>query len=381
MSAQLVELKQRAKLAESWLYEASFPFWAERARHSKTGFVEAVRLDGSSLPAAGSRVRVQARQTYSFALAASLGWKSKQARDLVDYGVDALVHNCRRADGLYGKVLNHDGGLLDDAAQLYDTAFALLAFATTEKQFPGAASAPLASVIAAIEAHLRRPAHEEGFAETLPKPESRNQNPHMHLFEASLASFELDHAQSELSRVREIEQLMEQRFFDPAVKGLRELFAADWGAHPADHFEVGHQYEWVWLLNKRMRLYGSRASTTMNLLYKKAVSLTGPDGEIYLSHNHDGSLKSGSQRCWGLTEALKAHLVQFTRGDIKAGQHAIAAFDRLWSMHIAPAAEGGWIDQYNQDGNAVSKDIPASTGYHIYLAFAELQRVVDQLSL
>ena len=38
--------------------------------------------------------------------------------------------------------------------------------------------------------------------------------------------------------------------------------------------------------------------------------------------------------------------------------------------------DGGWIDHYGADGEVIASDMPASTGYHVVLAFAELIRVM-----
>ena len=39
--------------------------------------------------------------------------------------------------------------------------------------------------------------------------------------------------------------------------------------------------------------------------------------------------------------------------------------------------DGGWIDHFAADGAVIAKDMPASTGYHVVLALAELIRVMN----
>lgn len=380
MSSYISDLAARAKTAASWMHDAAFPFWAERCQHPDVGFLEVLDLQGQPVLADTSRVRVQARQTYCFALAASLGWNEQRARELVEYGIHTLRAHCKRPDGVYGTLLNHQGGLKDDTALLYDTAFALLGLSTSEHVFESSAVTELCAVASAIETQLSRPDVEQGYSETLPTPSDRNQNPHMHLYEASLAQFEATGDAEALVRARRIEALMTERFIDPAIGGLRERFASDWGAHLDDHFEAGHQYEWVWLIANRARLDGQPVSSAAERLYRKALELTGPDAEVFLEHELTGDLRNGAQRCWGLTEALKAHLVRIEQGDEAAMKRAIETYDRLWDLHVAPAVEGGWIDQYDQAGNQVSKDMPASTGYHIFLAYAELGRVAAKIA-
>lgn len=369
-------LRQRAEQARAWMMDAAFPLWAEQGCHDGVGFCEALDLQGRPIMAATSRVRVQARQTYSFALAFALGWQSDRATDLVSYGLDTLTIHCQRSDGLFGTLLDHCGGLKDDSPLLYDTAFALLAFAEVLRAGFNEAAPILEATDAAIEAQLRRPPPGEGYGETLPHPADRNQNPHMHLYEASLAMAEVAR-DSGMARAQDLEALMERRFLSLGDGGLRERFTGDWGPHPDDHFEAGHQYEWVWLLHKRSRLNAQPVSSAAKGLYQKAMALTEPRGALFLEHTLEGTIRAPYQRCWGLTEALKAHLAQLETGNETTLERAIMVFDRLWDLHISPAVEGGWIDRYDQDNEPLSKDIPASTGYHIFLALRELIRVAD----
>lgn len=365
---------KRANTAREWMFEAAFPLWAKNGVDPRHGFVEALDLSGAPIIVPTSRVRVQARQTYSFALAKSLGWDANLSDELVAYGVETLVTNCRRDDGLYGRIMSQTGGMSDGSAELYDTAFALLAFAWAAQAGSAGAREAGENVSQAIEVYLKRPLAQGGYAEALPIPSDRNQNPHMHLLEASLAEAEFLGGGAAERRIIEISQLMRNRF--KTRKGaLRERFDARWGPHKADHFEVGHQYEWAWLLHQIEGEGATEARNAADALYKQALALTGPNGELFLEHTLDGVVLDDRQRCWGATEALKAHLARYEAGDADAEDVAIACFDRLWAFHIEDAVEGGWLDCRNGADKVMSTDIPASTGYHIFLAFAELMRV------
>ena len=368
------ELLKRATKARAWMFEAAFPLWAQQGPDPRKGFCEVLDLSGTAIIAPTSRVRVQARQTYSFALAKSLGWDANLSDELIAYGVETLVTNCRRSDGLYGRIMSQTGGMSDDSAELYDTAFALLAFAWAARAGSVDAREAGENVSQAIETHLKRPLAHGGYAEVLPFPADRNQNPHMHLLEASLAEAEYLGTDIAKRRIVEISKLMQDRFRTPAG-ALRERFAVDWSAHEADHFEVGHQYEWVWLLHQIEGEGAADARNAADKLYRFARELTGADGELFLEHTLDGDVLDDRQRCWGATEALKAHLARYAAGDTNAEALATACFDRLWGLHIDGAVEGGWLDCRDGAGKVMSTDIPASTGYHIFLAFAELMRV------
>lgn len=369
------DLGARAIKARDWMMDAAFPFWATRGVHPALGFHERLTMDGAPIADTASRVRLQARQTFCFAFAAHMGWQRGRALELVNHGLDALREHCRRPDGLYGKMMAYSGGLADDSADLYDTAFALLACSWAARIGATGAADMAFEASTAIESHLSRPAGEGGYCEMLPPPSLRLQNPHMHLFESSLALYEATRDTSALERARRIETLLEQHFLEAGTGALREVFAPDWGPAPGDRFEAGHQYEWVWLMAERARQDGRPVSGAAEGLYRNAMSLTGPNGEVALAHGLDRTVLDASERTWGLTEALKAHLARMEQGDGEAEARAIATFDRMWARHIDPAPEGGWLDQYRPDGTPRTEDMTGATGYHIFIAIAELMRV------
>ncbi len=370
------DFELRARLARDWMFEKSFPLWSQAGNDLRLGFVERLDASGQAIADPQSRVRVQARQTFCFALAETLGWQPERARAQVERGLDTLLVHCRRSDGLFGLKMDYRGGLADDTVDLYDSAFALLAFSWAARAGHARGGDAARALAGAIETHLARPETQGGFCETLPAPDMRAQNPHMHTFEASLAQFEMLADRSALQRARGIEHLLERRFLQAETGALREVFSADWAPAPGDRLEAGHQYEWFWLLAQRARLDGQPISPAADGLYFSALSLTSAEGAVALEHDLDGRVRDASERTWGLTEALKAHISRHEQGDRDAGFRIINSFDRLWERHIAPApVEGGWLDRYDTDGQPQLSDMTAATGYHVYVAFAELMRL------
>lgn len=375
-------LGHRAELARSWMFEASFPLWSGNGVADGGGFWESLDLHGRPLENPVSRVRVQARQVFVFALANLMGWQPKRSLELVRTGVRALHRACRREDGLYGRLTNLETQTLaDDQADLYDSAFALLAHAWALRAGAGAEALTGGMALSmAIDQRLRCHDDRDRYFERLPAAINRvEQNPHMHLLEASLAWHEAARDKRSLQRSQQLVRLAESRFVDRELSGLREVFAGDWGPHEDDRFEAGHQYEWVWLLHEQASICGDQISSIAPLLYRKARELTLPNGRIYLSHSLSGDVREAVHRCWGLTEALKAELALVRSGNTDSIAGANATFDRLWADHIQGAVSGGWIDRLDASGKPVSTDMPASTGYHLYLAFSELIKVVRVL--
>jgi len=374
--------RRRAEQARAWMHDACFPLWSERGVADTGGFWEALDIQGQALENPVSRVRVQARQVYVFALAALMGWQPERSLELVRMGLRTLHRACRREDGLYGTLVDLGSqSLCDDQASLYDSAFALFAHAWAVRAGAGHKTfAEGAALNGAIDQVLRRPNDSGAYFEQLPATARVEQNPHMHLLEASLAWYEATRDARALARARSLRRLMETRFVDPQLSGLRETFSEDWGPHKSDRFEAGHQYEWVWLLHEQARVCDEGLAPVAPMLYRKARELTLPNGRCYLSHSLEGEVREPVHRCWGLTEALKAELALVRAGNPDNIAGANAVFDRLWEDHIESAVSGGWLDRLDASGKSISTDMPASTGYHLHLAFSELIDVARILS-
>ncbi|MEM6667546.1 MAG: AGE family epimerase/isomerase [Pseudomonadota bacterium] len=356
------------------MMDAAFPLWATAGVHPAIGFYERLTQTGAPIDDETTRVRLQARQTFCFAYAKHLGWEPGTCDRLIARGMDTLLSHCRRPDGLFGKQMAYAGGLADDTVDLYDNAFALLAFSWAHRAGHDTAGQAALDLSRLIDQHLERPSGEGGFREKLPALAIRLQNPHMHLFESSLALHEATGDARALERARSIEALLTQRFLQADTGALREEFALDWGPANGDRFEDGHQYEWVWLMAERARLDGAPISDASDALYTNALDLTGPDGALPLSHRLDRSVLNASERTWGLTEALKAHLARYEAGDNQAAARAAETFELMWARHVEPGPDGGWLDEYRADGSPRSEDMTAATGYHIFIACAELIR-------
>ncbi|MEO0412232.1 MAG: AGE family epimerase/isomerase [Pseudomonadota bacterium] len=378
MAAELSQqLKARAGQARAWMLEEAFPRWARVGLHPAGGFQERLSLAGQPLDDPISRVRLQARQTFCFAFARALGWDKVKAEKLVEEGVTTLARTCRREDGVFGKQVRLGEGLSDDRADLYDTAFALLAFTTAAQTGNGQAKVYAARLNRAIDTVLARP-DGQGYFESRPDGDARRQNPHMHLFEATLAYYNFSKDAAAHQRLGQILDIIEQRFFDFDRAHLHEQLRHDWTGHDSDCLEAGHHYEWVWLLDAYHRVTGAALPIIAQPLYETALALTDPSGRIALAHGLDGKISQALYRTWSQTEALKGHLAAYNHGWTDL-QPALDCFDLLWRDHIAPAPPGTWIDRVDSRGSPAASDITAATGYHLYLAFDELLRVSASL--
>lgn len=385
MSARALE--RRGREARTWLLEACFPLWADRGVNRQNGFIEALDLQHRPIEAQTARVRVLARQTYVFAQALRLGWSLDRAAGYVELGVSLLDKAARRPDGLYGRTLELGAGrLADDTADLYDTAFALYALAEVRKlSLPDGSENPflkrtealIMQTCEALEVHLGDPSG--GYIESLPRPKYRMQNPHMHLFEASLALYEGTGDAGHLARASKLRALFLTRFFDQETGTLGEYFTPETWAIPegaaGEIVEPGHHFEWVWLLARYALLTKGALPEEAHRLYDLACKTLDEDGRAAQSSTRAGVGVDLSRRTWPQTEALKAHLTMWLAGDEAAGARAVNSFDILMDEYLTP--EGGWIDHYSAEGQVIGETMPASTGYHVVLAFAELIKAVE----
>lgn len=368
MSRSVSILKERSK---SWLFESAFPLWSSSGLNDLGGFREDLAMDGTPHTIATTRVRVQARQVFCFALAARMGWQDggslcrQGAHYLLKYGVDPR-------SGLPGMVIEHGHGLVDNLIDLYDVAFVLLAFSsayavTKDPEIQQA----LFSLLDALETRLCRPPAEGGYKESSNPAGLREQNPHMHLFEALLAAAAATGRNEILGRAHRVARFVEEVFIRQPGQ-LQELAGA--GVPSLENrLEAGHHFEWVWLLLQEERLTGRPLSGHVQALFDTGRGLSRPDGRIPLSHALDGSLNSDVLRAWTLTEAIKACLalgrkrkrVEETR------EQVVTSLALLFEDHLLE--NGGWIDQRNAAGATLSTAMPASTFYHVVFALYELE--------
>lgn len=374
-------LQRRAREARGWLLDSCFPLWADHGVNEAGLFPESLTTSLDETPSETTRVRVQGRQTYMFSEAWRLGWKRDTAARLVSAGVATIAGPALNAHGLPGRTLSTTSGQLEDASfDLYDTAFVLFGLAEAARG-PGPAEPALAAanaILGALDLQARDAAHG-GYAETLPAPARRLQNPHMHLMEAFHALHMAQPDGGHLKRAQELVDLFETRLTAGENGLLGEYFDADWSALPGDAgriVEPGHQFEWVWLLHAHARLTDTPVSPAAERLYAYALTTLDAEGRAIMSAARGGAPVDASRRTWAQTEALKAHLSMLeARRDERYAAAACRTFDLLMDEHLTE--DGGWIDHFAADGTVLSSSMPASTGYHVVLSLAELIRVMN----
>ena len=429
MTLEPSPLRDIANRLDCWMRREAWPLWWRQGRHPNGAFFEALDFSGRALDGLESRVLVQARQLFSFMLADRLGWRTDGFAEALAASAGRFLDVCFRPDGLAGSRIDIKQGVLtDDRPDLYNNAFCLLALAQSRRVLGGRRADVLAGrLVNSIDKHFGRA--DGGCWESIPPPNRRLQNPHMHLFESLLVLYQHTGSADVRRRAESLLGFISEAFFDRRGNFVRESVtdgaqtaggegapkpptAPAGGGVDASHrladdaYEPGHSMEWIWLLGCRARLFGVALHEFALPLYRHCcAALSGavkpsPSlaagartdsaaeetnlrlGKTPMRLSADNTLIDPSCRLWAQAESLKAHLCILELGPPELTQTALQrARECAESIHgdwLGGAPPGGWIDQVAADGRRIAKTMPASTGYHLFVAIAELLRLADQ---
>ena len=364
----------RLAALHAFVADKALPLWASAGLDARGVFLEQLHLDGRPDPATARRMRVQARQIYVYAHATLLGLHDGRA--LAIRAFELMIANYWQPKRGFILSVDPDGAPRDRTQTAYDQAFGLLAMAWLHR-LTGSADYLrwAAKTLDFMDATLADTQHG-GYADAVGAA-TRCQNPHMHLLEALLALFEATGDEAYLDRADAIHALFSTHFLDRSIPALREFFDPAWRPDPVrgDHLDPGHQLEWVWLLG-RYRRHRPNAADDTGLLYTFASrhGIDPRDGLVVDEVLADGRILRGSKRMWPQTEHLKVQVVRFeTTPEIGLGD-----IDRICGLlldHYLDLATGAWNDQVGEAGKRLSRVSPASSFYHLFLAYSEAMRV------
>jgi len=359
-----MSLHRSAEDLKHWAINAALPFWL-RAQRKDGSWVEHLNLDKTPDRAAERRWRVLARQIYVYAEAARLGWYKGE-------DIARLTYVQMREIGYVQRVTS-DGQPAERRRDLYDHAFYLLASAalyraTHNTEFLDAAN----EILETLDRDFTHPM--TGWRETPRGRLPRRQNPHMHLFEASLYLFSETRNPEHLLYANRIFSLFENYFFDKKTLTIREYFNEDWSTlkgTQGDIAEPGHAMEWVWLLYQYQCQSGTDTSQYRKALYTRALK----GRRIFLNDEEDiyGTIRRDSKRLWVQTEVIKAHLAMAEDGSAKAREQAQIVMEHFRNSYLN--RDGSWNDQLSESGQLIAKTIPVSSFYHILCMISEAVRI------
>lgn len=374
-SAEDVLTAERA-WARDWLFKAALPLWWEKgADHKAGGWFD--KLDQAGQPVdLPKRLRVQARQAIAFAEAGRLGWEGPW-EDACRHAIDYMLERYRRSDGLFRCSVTCDGAPADEAADLYDQAFVLCAFAAGYRELGQPATWRLEAEALLCRLHDVLGHPERGFEEGSPRVLPLRSNPHMHMLEALLAWIEAGAGEPFESDAREIVRLACERLIDPATGAIGEYYDEHWRFHvDGGHLrEPGHQFEWAYLLYTAEKTLGGDQAYLCGRLHAFGTEHGVRDGRVIFSVVADGAPVDESSRLWAQTERLRTMLVLAPAMDkpdeaksIAAAAESVATLRRFLDV----PERGLWLDRIASDGAFVDEPAPASSLYHIVNGMAPL---------
>lgn len=365
-----------------WLFDQALPFWAAHGLdHAHGGYIEQLTLDGGDAAVDFKRTRVACRQVYVFSHAAIMGWSA--GNKLAEPGLAHLIERAWQGpDKGFARLTTRDGGVLDPTPDLYDLAFVLFAFAWRHRALKDELSlAWMHRTLDFIEEHMRHPSGR-GFHHQLPPQGFRLQNPHMHLTEACLAAFEATGDKRFGEQATELVDLFRTRFFDKTSGTLAEYFNDDWSPADGDDgriTEPGHQMEWAWILNSARKLLGldTAAEIRAAVDFAERHGVDQRTAATYNTVRNDGVPIDRGSRTWPNTERLKAAVALYELDGVNPAPVIDPTVELLLQRYLSHNPPGTWIDAFDENGKPLSRTVPASTLYHVFLAFAEVLRISD----
>jgi mannose-6-phosphate isomerase len=371
------EITHEAQSLRLWLFEEALPlWWRVGADRAGGGFHDAIDLDGTPA-AAPRRARSIARIAFSYCEAGRLGWNGpwdQAARHALDY----LRGHFASEDGAVASLVGLDGKISDPAFDLYNQAFALLAYASGHRAFGETAgwrseAVRLRGTLAQFHSHPGG-----GYREDRDGRLPQRSNPHMHMLEAALAWLAIDHDAAWRGMADGIATLCLDKFIEPATGALREFFAADWLPAPGiagSIAEPGHHYEWAFLLDRWAALSGRERPAAVGRLIAFADRhgidpVRGVAVNAVLIH---GSMHDPVARLWAQAERIRAYTIDLRPRDEERLVAAIKGLRRF----LATPTPGLWFDQLTAEDRFVTEPARATSLYHIVGAITELVNVTQ----
>jgi mannose-6-phosphate isomerase len=371
------ELTRHAVALRRWLFEQAFPLWWEvGADRTGGGFHEAIDLEGNPV-ARPHRARSIARQAFSYCEAGRLGWDGPWG-EAACHALDYFGAHFVGADNTVASVVGLDGKISDLTFDLYNQAFALLAYAGGQRAFGEAAgwrgkAAGLRGTLAKSYSHSGG-----GYFEDRDGRLPQRANPHMHLLEAALAWTAIDDDPAWRGMADGIVRLCLDKFVDPVTGALREFFAADWSPAPGiagSITEPGHHYEWAFLLDRWARLTDRERPAAVGRLiaFADGNGLDPARGVAVNTVLTDGRCYDPIARLWAQAERIRAYSIDRHSGDEERLAAAVKALRRF----LATPTPGLWFDQLTVEDRFVLEPARATSLYHIVGAVAELANVLN----
>jgi mannose/cellobiose epimerase-like protein (N-acyl-D-glucosamine 2-epimerase family) len=349
----------------------------------------AVSLDRQWLPVGtqnGTLVS-QSRQIYVMTAGYELT-RDPAYLEAVTKGAGFLLQYFRDPEkGLFFFSVTPEGQVVDDTKDTYGLAFTVFALShaarvTRDRRFSDAALETWARMKEQLrdEAGLFRPKMDRNYTRTIGQ---NSQNPLMHLFEALLALYDATGSKEVFRDAQAHAAAIFTRLFDEREGRLPELYERDWKPSPPErrgYFELGHQFEWAFLLShavekgfsKRYLKIGERL-----LDYGMKVAYDQQAGGIFSRGDYQGNAVRGPKGWWEQCESLRA-MMHYAA--LRGRKDLWPAFDQTLEFarkNLIDAEYGGWFYSFDpsSERRRTVKGTVWQVGYHVCGLYTEALRL------
>lgn len=383
-----VQPRENALAAEwvQWFWDSFLPNWIEQAHDLKSiGFFDLLDVDGQPLLPNRRTILAQARLLFTFSHLALIS-NNQAFHNAAQIARDAITA-FRKPSGLYCLARNADGSPTgdskDELARSYDQSFVILGLSTWGRLHPEeSVQEEIETVWNVSQKLLKDPEtglmleHDELIDPKAESAPNRSQNPHMHLFEASLQAYEMSNDPIWLERAASMRAKGLEYFFDAETGTIKEFIAPDLTSLPAQdgqYREIGHQCEWAWLLLREVELGGdpSMKQVAGHLLsfadqygFVKDGSLAGIAFDAVSS---DVSWREEQFLLWPQTEAIKTYAIRSNDEEYrnKAKNLTLLMFRKYF------AGRAAFANQLNSVGKPIWSEALSRLHYHTVLCLTE----------
>lgn len=369
---QFSSINEVKRHARAWLFDHAAPLWASQGVLDDGMFAEKISLDGQADRSLNRRLRVQARQIYSFCTIGRMGW-SGPWRQVTSRALDILLDRGMDDDRCV-HLFSPQGTVVDRSRDLYDHAFLLFTLAHAGEVLGRPDALEAARRIRTGLAGWKRTQGGYWEGELTPCPPYR-QNPHMHLFEAAYSHMRIDPDDQWNIMMRDLRRLFIDRLVDQPTGAVTEYFDDSWNkleGSTGQIVEPGHCFEWSWLLSVAFEDPESRATADRLAEFARGHGICTTRDVAINEVSLDGSILDSNARLWPQTERLKTAVARHRRaGDANEIEEIIRAYRGL-ALYWTTPVPGTWWDLMDTVGSFRQEAAPASSFYHIVCALHQL---------
>lgn len=354
----------------AWLKDRFIPRWVARTcPPGLRGYVEEIPTTAHGQPRPSEHTTmVTGRLVYTFSMAYQFDGSPQTLRG-AEHGLAFLLDSCRLSSGHFAHRVGRDGQVIDPRGDLYDTAFVLLALGGYSAATGRTAGLAVAQEIAArLDSDWLDPLG--GYRDPAGAGLLRLQYPQMHLFEACQMLAAVDPGGGWLERAERIVDLA-ARLVD-GQGAIDEWYGPRWDALAPEkrQREIGHHFEWAWLLFVYATKTGSKSALQLaRRLFNfgrnaAGIAATGPDQTIPNAIDARGHLTSASRPLWPTIELAKASLALATM-DENADHDALALRSFGIVLSQMDRSSDLWVNEIDSNELSLNSSLPARSLYHI----------------